>query len=255
MRLKDKVAVITGAATGIGRAAAILFGREGARVVFGDVNDAEAEQTLRLAREAGAELTYVRCDVRRPADVQTLVDTAVRAHGRLDVLFSNAGVNYYGKVHEIAEEDWNDCLSLNLAGHYRCMKFAIPRMLRQGGGSIVLTASIQGLVAFERFAPYAAAKGGIVQLTRQAALDYAPDNIRVNCICPGSIRTPMNPEMMDPSLDGGVRLQRSSAMVPMGRVGEPEEIAHAALFLASDEASYITGHVLSVDGGLAIKGR
>jgi NAD(P)-dependent dehydrogenase (short-subunit alcohol dehydrogenase family) len=255
MRLQDKVAVITGAATGIGRAAAVLFGKEGAKVVFGDVNEVEAEQTLRLAHEAGAEARYVRCDVRDPVQVENLVETAARAHGRLDVLFSNAGVNYYGKVHEIAEEDWNDCLSLNLAGHYRCMKFAIPHMLRQGGGSIILTASIQGLVAFERFAPYAAAKGGIVQLTRQAALDYAADKIRVNCLCPGSIRTPMNPEIMDPSLDGGARLERSSAMVPMGRVGEAEEIAHAALFLASDESAYITGHALSVDGGLVIKGR
>ncbi len=254
MRLEGKVAVITGAATGIGRASAILFGKEGATVVFGDVNDAEAEQTLRMVRETGAEARYVHCDVREPADVERLVETAA-AYGRLDVLFSNAGVNYYGKVHEVSEADWNDCLSLNLGGHYRCMKAAIPHMLRQGGGSIILTASIQGLVAFERFAPYAAAKGGVVQLARQAALDYAPDRIRVNCICPGSIRTPMNPEMMDPSLDGGARLQRSSAMVPMGRVGEAEEIASAALFLASDESSYVTGHALSVDGGLVIKGR
>ncbi|MDP8921549.1 MAG: SDR family oxidoreductase [Chloroflexota bacterium] len=254
MRLKDKVAVITGAATGIGRASAVLFGREGARVVIGDVNDAEAEETLRQARAAGAEIDYVHCDVSRTADVDALARAAVDRYGRLDVMFNNAGRNFFGKVHETTDETWDACLSLNLGGIFRGMRAALPHMLNQGGGSIINTASIQAIVAFNNFAAYEAAKGGIVALTRQAALDYAPHNIRVNCICPGAVRTPMNPEMWDPSLDGGVRLKRSSERTPLLRVGEAEDIAYAALYFASDESSWTTGQYFLVDGGLAIKG-
>ena len=254
MRLDNKVAVITGAATGIGRASAILFAREGARVVFGDVNDAEAEETLRLARAGGADVEYVRCDVSSTADVDALVQAAIDRHGRIDVMFNNAGRNFYGKVHETSDEDWDACLSLNLGGVFRGMRAALPHMLAQGGGSIVNTASIQAIVAFNNFAAYEAAKGGIVSMTRQAALDYAPNNIRVNCICPGTVRTPMNPEMMDPSLDGGARLKRSAERTPLLRVGEAEDIALAALYFASDESSWTTGQYFLVDGGLAIKG-
>jgi NAD(P)-dependent dehydrogenase (short-subunit alcohol dehydrogenase family) len=254
VRLEGKVAVITGAATGIGRASAVLFAKEGARVVFGDVNDVEADETLRLVGQAGGDAVFMHCDVRQGEDVRRLVDAAVTTHGRLDVMMNNAGVNFYGKVHETSEEDWQACLNLNLGSVYRGMREAIPHLLRGGGGSIVNTASNQGLVAFNGFAAYAAAKGAIVQLTRQAALDYAPDNIRVNCICPGAVRTPMNPELLDPSLDGGARLERSSSRIPMLRIGEPEEIAKAALYLASDDASWVTGHALVIDGGVTIKG-
>jgi NAD(P)-dependent dehydrogenase (short-subunit alcohol dehydrogenase family) len=254
VRLKDKVAVITGAATGIGRASAVRFAREGARVVIGDVNDAEAEETLRLSRDGGGDVRYVRCDVRRTADVNALVQAAVDAHGRLDVIFNNAGKNFYGKVHETSDEDWDDCLSLNLGGIFRGMRAALPHMMRQGGGSIINTASIQAIVAFPDFAAYEAAKGGIVALTRQAALDYAPHKIRVNSICPGVIRTPMNPEMWNPSLDSGASLQRWNEQTPMLRVGEAEDIANTALYLASDESAWTTGQYFLVDGGLSIKG-
>ena len=254
MRLKDKVAVITGAATGIERASAVLFTSEGAKVVIGDVNDAEAEETLRRARDAGAEIHYVRCDVSRTADVDALVRAAVDRFGRLDVMFNNAGRNFFGKVHETSDEDWDACLSLNLGGIFRGMRAAIPHMLAQGGGSIINTASIQAIVAFPDFAAYEAAKGGIVALTRQAALDYGPSNIRVNAICPGVVRTPMNPELWDPSRDGGASLKRWTEGTPMPRVGEAEDIARAALYFASDESAWTTGQYFLVDGGLSIKG-
>jgi len=254
VRLKDKVAVITGAATGIGRASAVLFAREGARVVIGDVNDADAEETVHQAREAGAAIQYVRCDVRGTADVNALVQAAVDQYGRVDVLFNNAGKNFFGKVHETSDADWEDCLSLNLGGIFRGMRAALPHMIRQGGGSIINTASIQAIVAFPNFAAYEAAKGGIVALTRQAALDYGPNKIRVNAICPGVVRTPMNPELWDPSRDGGALLQRWSEQTPIGRVGEGEDIAQTALFLASDDSAWTTGQYFLVDGGLSIKG-
>jgi len=254
VRLKDKVAVITGAATGIGRASALLFAREGAKVVIGDVNDAEAEDTLRQGRADGGEIHYVRCDVSRTADVDALVRAAVDRFGRLDVMFNNAGRNFFGKVHETSDEDWEACLSLNLGGIFRGMRAAIPHMLSQGGGSIINTASIQAIVAFPDFAAYEAAKGGIVALTRQAALDYGPNNVRVNAICPGVVRTPMNPQMWDTTLDGGEMLRRWTADTPIGRVGEAEDIARTALYLASDDSAWTTGQYFLVDGGLSIKG-
>jgi len=254
VRLKDKVAVITGAATGIGRASSLRFAREGARVVIGDVNDAEAEQTLRTARKDGGEIQYVRCDVRSTADVNALVQAAIDAYGRLDIMFNNAGKNFFGKVHEITDEDWDDCLSLNLGGIFRGMRAAIPRMQGQGGGSIINTASIQSIVAFPNFAPYQAAKGGIVALTRQAALDYGPDNIRVNAICPGVVRTPINPALWDPTSDAGASERHWSENTPIRRVGEAEDIANIAVYLASDESTWTTGQYFLIDGGLSIKG-
>ena len=254
MRLKDRVAVVTGAATGIGRASAVLFAREGARVVIGDVNDAEAEQTLRMARDTDGEMHYVRCDVQQTADVDGLVQAAVERHGRLDVMFNNAGRNFFGKVHEISDADWEACISLNLGGIFRGMRAAIPHMLRQGGGSIINTASIQAIVAFPNFAIYEAAKGGIVAMTRAAALDYGPNNIRVNAICPGVVRTPINPNLMDPSRDQGAQIQLWTRETPLQRVGEADDIANMALYLASEESNWVTGQYFLVDGGLSIKG-
>ena len=222
--------------------------------MIGDVNDAEAEATVREATEAGGEIRKRRCDVRSTADVNALVQAALDAWGRLDVLFNNAGKNFFGKVHETSDEDWEDCLSLNMGGIFRGMRAALPHMMQQGGGSIINTASTQAIVAFHDFAAYEAAKGGIVALTRQAALDYAPHKIRVNAICPGVIRTPMNPTLWDTSQDGGVGMKRWSEDTPIGRVGEADDIANTALFLASDESAWTTGQYFLVDGGLSIKG-
>jgi NAD(P)-dependent dehydrogenase (short-subunit alcohol dehydrogenase family) len=209
---------------------------------------------VRQARDAGAEFEYVRCDVSRTPDVEALVRGAVDRYGRLDVMFNNAGRNFFGKVHETSDEDWDACLSLNLGGIFRGMRAAIPHMLAQRGGSIINTASIQAIVAFPDFAAYEAAKGGIVALTRQAALDYGRNNIRVNAICPGVVRTPMNPEMWNPSLDGGTSLKQWTGGTPIGRVGEAEDIARAALYFASDDSSWTTGQYFLVDGGLSVKG-
>ena len=251
MRLKDKVAVVTGAATGIGRASALLFAREGARVVIGDVNEVEAQQTV---GQANADMQFVRCDVQSTTDVNALVQAAIDRYGRIDVMFNNAGRNFFGKVHEISDEQWQACISLNLTGVFRGMRAAIPHMLRQGGGSIINTASIQAIVAFPNFAAYEAAKGGIVALTRAAALDYGANRIRVNAICPGVVRTPINPDLMDPSRDGGAQMERWTRETPIQRVGEAEDIANIALYLASDESAWTTGQYFLVDGGLSIKG-
>jgi NAD(P)-dependent dehydrogenase (short-subunit alcohol dehydrogenase family) len=245
------VAVVTGAATGIGRASALLFAREGARVVIGDVNESEAQHTV---READGEIQFVACDVQRTSDVHALVQAAIDRYGRIDVMFNNAGRNFFGKVHEIPDEEWEACISLNLGGVFRGMRAAIPHMLRQGGGAIINTASIQAIVAFPNFAAYEAAKGGIVALTRAAALDYGANRIRVNAICPGVVRTPINPELMDPARDGGAQLERWRRETPIQRVGEAEDIANIALYLASDESAWTTGQYFLVDGGLSIKG-
>ena len=253
MRLQDKIAVIAGAATGIGRASALLFAREGATVVVGDINDEAGEETVTLIRQAGGAATYVHSDVGSPGDVERLVQTVVDDYGRLDVIFNNVGIDIVGKVHETSEETWERCININLSGVFRGMKYAIPPMLRGGGGSIISTASIQGLVAFDGYAAYAAAKGAIVQLTRQVAFDYARHNIRVNCICPGTVLTPMVINQIDPAnLQAGIEVIGQG--IPLGRIGQPEDIAAAALYLASDDSRWVTGHALVVDGGMIIKG-
>ena len=253
MRLKNKIAVIAGAATGIGRASALLFAREGAAVAVGDINDAAGAETIASIRQAGGEGVYVHCDVGVPADVERLVETAVAAYGRLDIIFNNVGIDIVGKVHETSEETWERCININLSGAFRGMKYAIPHMLRGGGGSIISTASIQGLVAFDGYAAYAAAKGAIVQLTRQVAFDYGRHNIRVNCICPGTVLTPMVINQLDPAhMEAGI--EAIGQTIPLGRIGQPEDIAAAALYLASDDSRWVTGHALVVDGGTIVKG-
>ena len=251
-RFKDKVIIITGAAMGIGKAAALAFASEGGSVAIADISEADGQDTVRQINEAGGEAIFVRCDVSQSEDVQRLVKETVAAFGGVDVLYNNAGVVRYGTVVELSEEDWDYQLNTNLRATFLTCKYAIPEMMKRGGGAIVNTASVQAFASQRTVVAYAASKGGVVSLTTTVALDHAPDNIRCNCIAPGSIHTPMLdmaanlfvPEDPDQAIaDWG-------KMHPLGRVGQSEEVANLVLFLASDDSSFCTGGCYRVDGGL-----
>jgi NAD(P)-dependent dehydrogenase (short-subunit alcohol dehydrogenase family) len=252
-RVEGKVAVVTGGASGIGRAAAQALAAEGARVGIADVDEAGGERVAAGIRDAGGDAFFRRTDVRSLAEVEAVLAEAVDRHGRLDVLVNNAAISVAGSAGEMAEEDWARVIDVNLSGVWRGLRAAIPRMLAQGGGSIVNLSSVQAHVGFLGWSGYAASKGGIDALTRQAAVEYARAGIRVNAIVPGPIMTEMNEAIMRESADGDAVMAGWVAMHPMGRIGQPEEVAAAIVFLASDEASFITGELLRVDGGLVVK--
>lgn len=255
MRMKDKAALITGAASGIGRATALLLAQEGARVTCADLDGDGAERTARQIVDSGGEAASVQADVSRAEDAERMVGETVARWGRLDVLFNNAGIGFGMPVTQVAEEQWDHLLDVNLKGVFLGCKYAIPEMLKHGGGSIVNTASGAGLRGIPWLSTYCASKGGVVLLTKSLATEWAAMGIRVNCVCPGVIRTPILDPMIDQAerLTGQSReqqLQQMASVHPMARIGEPEEVARAVLFLASDEASFITGVALPVDGGL-----
>ncbi|HZP28471.1 MAG TPA: glucose 1-dehydrogenase [Acidimicrobiia bacterium] len=250
MGFTDKVALVTGAGAGIGRASAIAFAAAGASVVVADVDEDGGTETVRLVEEAGGQATFVRADVSRAAEVAAMVDAAVEAYGGLDYAHNNAGVATGGyPVAEFPDADWDRAIGIMLTGVYFCLKHEIPRMLERGGGAIVNTASGAGLVGFPGQAGYVAAKHGVLGLTKVAALDYGARGVRVNAVCPGTARTPMVDTAVaaDPSLE-----QYLVGLHPIGRIGTPEEIANAAVWLCSDEASFVLGHALAVDGGYVI---
>ena len=245
--LKGKVAVVTGASSGIGRASALVFAREGAKVVVADVIVTGGEETVRLIKAAGGEALFVRADMAKAAEVEAMVNTAIATYGRLDCAHNNAGVEgAMGTTADYTEADWDRVIRVNLTGVWLCMKYEIPQMLKEGGGAIVNTASGAGLVGVPRMPAYVASKHGVVGLTRTAALEYAKSGVRVNAVCPGVIQTPMV-ERVTAKRPG--MAERMAAAEPVGRMGKPEEIAEAVVWLCSDAASFVTGHAMSVDGG------
>ncbi len=255
MRLKEKVSIVTGAASGIGGATALLFGEEGAKVMCADVNGDGTERVARQIGDTGGEAASLTADVAQEEDVQRMVVETVERWGRLDILFNNAGIGFGLPVTQVLEEDWDRLIDINLKGVFLGCKHAIPEMVKQGGGAIVNTASDAGLRGTAWLSTYCASKGGVVLLTKSLAVEWAQQGVRVNCVCPGVIRTPI----LDPFIERGQELfggsrdaawERLAQAHPVGRVGEPEEVARAVLFLASDEASFVTGVALPVDGGL-----
>jgi len=246
-RVEGKVALVTGGGSGIGRATALAFAREGARLVVVDVNAEPGRETVDQIETAGGQAEFVRADVSRATDVQAMIDQAVASFGRIDCAFNNAGIGSTGvPLHEETEAEYDLVLSINLRGVWLCMKAEIDQMLKQGSGAIVNTASVAGLIGLRGSGSYVAAKHGVVGLTRTAALELAQSNIRVNAVCPGLVRTPLVGR-------GIARMPGREAMLlanePIGRYAEPSEIAEAVIWLCSDAASFVTGHPMVVDGG------
>ena len=247
-RVEGKVALVTGGGSGIGRATALVFAREGAKVVVADVTETGGLETVEQVTAAGGAATFVRADVSNPAEVEAMVSRAVKVYGQLDCAFNNAGIEGSGKATTACtEEDFNRTIAVNVTGVWLCMKYEIRQMLEQGSGAIVNTASAAGLVGVPSMPDYVASKHAVVGLTKTAALEYAKSGIRVNAVCPGVVQTSMVERVLQraPGFD-----EVALASEPIGRFGQPAEIGEAVIWLCSDAASFVTGIPLSVDGGL-----
>ena len=249
-RLASKVAFITGAGTGIGRACAELFAREGARVALAGRRREPLESTARGIHEAGGEALAVTCDVTQAAQVEQAMAATVSRFGRLDVLVNNAGALLVADAAETSEEEWDRLMDVNLKGPFLVSREAVKQMRRNGGGAIVNIGSVLGLVAMPKRAAYAASKGGLVLLTKAMALDHAAESIRVNCICPSIVDTELVQGLFATQADPEAARRARAQAIPLGRFGQPVDVAQLAVFLASDESSWITGAAIPVDGGL-----
>ncbi|HJY82181.1 MAG TPA: SDR family oxidoreductase [Candidatus Binatia bacterium] len=250
MKLAGQVAIVTGGGSGQGKATAILFAQEGAKVVVGDINDKGAAETASLInRQEGGQAVAVKVNVTKADEVQGMVDTALSHYGRLDILINNAGTTLFKGIEDTTEEDWDRILNTNLKGVFLGCKSAIPAMRRSGGGSIVNIASVAGLIGMAQHFAYCAAKAGVIHFTKSLALDHGQENIRINCICPGGVLTPMLGGVID--VNNPAQIERIAKQHALGRIADPEEIARVSLFLCSTDASFMTGAAVTVDGGIA----
>lgn len=251
MEFNGKVIVVTGGAKGIGRSCVELFAARGGQVVFSDIDTASGEA---LAGALGPSVAFLRGDVRSLADMQAMAALAEARFGGLDVIVNNAAVALNGAIDEIDEERWTTVIDTNLTGFWRTMKACVPLLRKRGGGAVVNLSSVQGLIGFQGWPAYAAAKGAIISLTRQCAIDLAKAGIRVNAVAPGTIMTPMNEKIFEETDDAAALIDSWNRAHPIGRFGQPAEVAELVAFLASDRASFITGEIVRCDGGLAIRG-
>jgi len=242
-----KVALVTGGSFGIGRATAVAFAKRGAKVVVADWMEDKENETIRLVKNAGSDAMFVHCDVSSSTEVKNMIEKTIAHFGRLDYAFNNAGIEgATANTHECTEENWDKTIGINLKGIWLCMKNEIPYMLKEGKGAIVNCASVAGLIGFPGLPAYVVSKHGVVGLTKTAALEYARQGIRINAVCPGVIKTPMIDRVT--GKDKEIEKQYIS-MEPVGRMGNPEEVGEAVIWLCSDSASFVTGHALPVDGG------
>ena len=256
MRFRDKVVLITGAGSGLGRAASILFAREGAKIIVADIDVDRANETVNLIRKDGGEATSVKVDVTNASDAENMVKVATQKYGGVDVLFNNAGIAISSKLVDLPEEEWDRILNINLKGVFLCSKYAIPEMIKRGGGTIINTASDSGLTGDLFFSAYCASKAGVIGLTKSMAMECAMNKIRVNCICQSAMNTPMLKHEVDDRSGGDPRVAdelrelfaRDSLV---GRIAEPDEFARIVMFLASNEASWMAGVALELGGRLS----
>jgi NAD(P)-dependent dehydrogenase (short-subunit alcohol dehydrogenase family) len=252
MRLTEKVAIITGAAAGIGRASTLLFAREGAKVAAVDLDDGGIQTLVQEVSTAGGEALAVRADVSKADEVQRVVHAVIERFGRVDILFNNVGIVPHGKIHTISEAEWDRTMTINVKSMYLLCREVVPVFLRQGGGVILNTSSATALRSVPDRVAYSTSKGAVLALTRSMAVDYVCDHIRVNCLCPGTVDTPSFRQRMAAFPDPEEALRQFVARQPMGRLGTADEVAQAALYLVSDEAQFVTGAAFPIDGGMTI---